>query len=242
MPIVATKVHHVRHVASAIVFLQLERPPEFSWTTGQCVSLGLHGETEDVFRAYSIASPGDSATVDFVIGAVAGGTLSPRLAALKEGDEVLFNTEAFGSLYEKKFPEGASDLWLFASGTGVSPFIAFAHDASVMNKYERVFLVHSVRTWEETQYVKELVGEVKNLHLITDVTREDGPGLHERIPAALEDGSLEKAAGAQLSIEQSRVMLCGNPVVVQAIRDALKPRGFVSPRRGKPGQLLAENF
>lgn len=242
MPIVSAAIRNIRHVASHVVYMQIDRPQDFSWTTGQCASLGLSVDGEDIFRAYSIASPGNSETVDFVIGAVSGGTLSPRLTALQAGDHVLFNTEAFGSLYESKFQPGGKNLWLFASGTGISPFIAFAHDESVMAKYERVFLVHSVRTWEETNYVPELIQGIDKIRLITDVTREAGAGLHERIPLALEDGTLEKEAGSQLNTETSRVMLCGSPVVVEAIRDALKTRGFQSARRTRPGQLLAENF
>lgn len=242
MSIVSAAIRTIRHVASHVVYMQIDRPQGFLWTTGQCASIGLSIDGEEVFRAYSIASPGNSQTVDFIIGEVAGGTLSPRLTALHEGDCVLFNTEAFGSLYESKFQPGGKDLWLFASGTGISPFLAFVRDEAVMAKYDRVFLVHTVRTWEETNYVSQFLQGRNKVRFITDVTRQEGAVLHERIPLALADGSLEKAAGAPLQTDTSRVMLCGSPVVVEAIRDALKPRGFVTPRRTRPGQLLAENF
>ena len=60
--------------------------------------------------------------------------------------------------------------------------------------------------------------------------------------SAMADGSLEKLAGITIEKEHSRVMLCGNPGMVKSVREAMKARGIVSPRGGKPGQLLAENF
>lgn len=37
-------------------------------------------------------------------------------------------------------------------------------------------------------------------------------------------------------------MLCGNPDFIADARATLKARGIVSPRFGKPGQLVVENF
>ena len=62
------------------------------------------------------------------------------------------------------------------------------------------------------------------------------------MPCALTDGLAEKTAGLTLDPARSRAMICGNPAMVKAVREALKERGLVSPRAGKPGQVLVENF
>ena len=63
-----------------------------------------------------------------------------------------------------------------------------------------------------------------------------------RIPALLELGELEAHVGKNITPETSRVLLCGNPDFITATRAVFKERGIVSPRFGKPGQLVAENF
>ncbi len=242
MSIVSTRVAAARLVASGVIHLQLVKPEGFAWQTGEFARLGLRVGDEDVFRAYSIASPAGSQTVDFFIANVSDGTLSPRLNALKADDEVLIDTEVGGLLLPPKLEAGGQDLWLFASGTGVAPFMAMTADEAVMASYERVFLVHGVRTLDETNYVSWLTRKTPKLTVISCVTREAGGTLSERIPDALADGSLEKTAGVTIDKAHSRALLCGNPGMVKAVREILKGRGFVTPRLGKPGQMLVENF
>lgn len=242
MSIVTTRVASARKVASEVIHLQLAKPEGFTWKTGEFARLGLTLNGEDVFRAYSIASPAGAKTVDFFIADVKDGTLSPKLNALRENDEILIDTEVGGLLLPEKLEAGGKDLWLFASGTGAAPFMAVTSDEAVMARYERVFLVHGVRTLDETNYVSWLTRKNAKLTVISCVTREGGGTLSERIPDALNDGALEKTAGVTIEKTHSRALLCGNPGMVKSVREILKARGFVTPRLGKPGQMLVENF
>ncbi len=63
-----------------------------------------------------------------------------------------------------------------------------------------------------------------------------------RITEALTSGELERLASEPFSPESSRVLLCGNPAFVAEARARFKALGIVSPRFGRPGQLVAENF
>ena len=96
MSIVTTRVASARKVASEVIHLQLAKPEGFTWKTGEFARLGLPLNGEDVFRAYSIASPAGAKTVDFFIADVKDGTLSPKLNALRENDEILIDTEVGG--------------------------------------------------------------------------------------------------------------------------------------------------
>ena len=40
--------------------------------------------------------------------------------------------------------------------------------------------------------------------------------IQSRIPAAIEDGRLERRAGLQISADDSQVMICGNPAMTAA--------------------------
>jgi len=76
------------------------------------------------------------------------------------------------------------------------------------------------------------------------VTRDeaDGGRLHGRITTLLENGALEQAAGLPLTVEQSRIMLCGNPAMIEETRKLLHQRGMKPVRRLNPGQFVTENY
>jgi ferredoxin--NADP+ reductase len=69
------------------------------------------------------------------------------------------------------------------------------------------------------------------------------PGcLRARITELLDTGELERAAGLQLTPEHSRVMICGNPQMIDDIRQRLKIRGLNLSLTRRPGQVAVENY
>jgi ferredoxin--NADP+ reductase len=66
--------------------------------------------------------------------------------------------------------------------------------------------------------------------------------LNERITRAIADGRLEQFAGVQFDQERSRIMICGNPEMVDDIRKQLTDKGYAVSRRGQPGHLAVENY
>ena len=242
MTICQTKVVHAQAGADNVTYLKLAVPEGCRWQTGQFARIALPSSGEPQWRCYSIASKAGSETMDFFIARVKGGAVSPRLCALKAGDPVLLDTEMNGMLLESRLAPGGRDLWLLSTGTGVSPFVAIISDETITDKYERIFLVHGVRGWNETSYLANVLKLQPKLRVMASVTREPGALIGVRIPDALESGLLESVAEAKITAEESRVMLCGNPAMVKAVRATMRSRGIVSPRNGAPGQLLAENF
>lgn len=242
MSVLTTRVVSAQLVAPNVINLKLAKPSGFSWKTGEFARIGLRIGSEDVFRAYSIASPAEADTIDFFIAHVKGGTLSPRMNSLKIGDSVLLDSDVGGMLLPDRLEKGGKDLWMFASGTGVAPFMAILRDDAIVNAYEHLIIVHGVRTWAETEYVARLVRRHPKLQVFACVTREKGAILSKRIPEALTDGSLEQLAAISIEKSHSRVMLCGNPAMVKSVREILKSRHLVTPRQGTPGQMLVENF
>lgn len=242
MAICQTKVVHAQAVADNVTHLKLAVPEGCTWRTGEFARIALPAACEPQWRCYSIASKSGSPTLDFFIARVKGGAVSPRLCNLKAGNDILVDTEMNGMLLESKLQPGGRDLWLISTGTGVAPFIAVASDSSITDKYEHIYLVHGVRNWNETQYLQRVLTPQSKLRVMACVTRDTGALIDMRIPDALENGLLEEVAETKITPEASRVMLCGNPAMVKAVRASLRSRGVVSPRNGEPGQLLAENF
>ncbi|MNY81405.1 Ferredoxin--NADP reductase [compost metagenome] len=69
------------------------------------------------------------------------------------------------------------------------------------------------------------------------------PGcLDARLTVLLDSGELERAAGLTLDPEHSRLMLCGNPAMVEELHERLKLRGMQLSLSRRPGQLAVENY
>ena len=66
--------------------------------------------------------------------------------------------------------------------------------------------------------------------------------LNNRITCLLSNGELEAHVGLPINQERSRVMICGNPDMVQETRQLLTERGLTLSLRGKPGNLAVENY
>ena len=55
-------------------------------------------------------------------------------------------------------------------------------------------------------------------------------------------GELERAAELQLTPEHSRIMLCGNPQMIEDTRAVLKARDLNLAMTRRPGQVAVENY
>jgi ferredoxin--NADP+ reductase len=231
---------------------KLTRFVGYRFVPGQFARLGLRKEDGSiVWRAYSIVSASYDEHLEFFSIVVPGGEFTSRLSKLRVGDEVLVEKINYGFLTTARFERGR-DLWMLATGTGVAPFISILHELDTWETYDRIVLVYSVRHSSELAYeekvasftVHEYFGEFADrLTFVPVVTRERVPGaLSERIPVLLENGELEQRAGLQLDHERSRIMICGNPEMVDDTRKWFIENGYTISRRAKPGHLALENL
>ncbi len=227
---------------------------------GQFLRLGVHriaaGKPDEIaWRAYSVVSADYADHLEFFSIVVPDGEFTSELVRLKAGDTLLVDKQAFGFLTLARF-EGGSELWLLSSGTGLAPFMSILQDPTVWQQYQRIVLVHCVRESAELVYRDQIAGLTdnpllaelckfhdKHMVYIPVVTRESGDGmLHQRLPVLLGNGELEKAAGLPLDHDRSRIMICGNPEMVEDVRKALAERGFRTSRRSAPGHIAVENY
>ena len=218
---------------------------------GQFLQLGVYPEgqqgVEDAIinRPYSVASPhGDE--LEFFIVLVPEGELTPKLWALEVGDPLLVNDAGVGRFTLDRTPS-AKHLWLFATGTGLAPYVAMLRTEEPWEQYEKIVVVHGVRNEADLAYTEELSDYHQSrpgkFALIQSLTRQQSEiAMRGRIPALLASGQLEKAADCKLSKEESAVMLCGNPAMLDSMEELLNGRGLVKHRSKSPGQIVLERY
>lgn len=228
------------------------RDDSFRFTAGQFARLGVRTERGNlVWRAYSMVSSPFDEFLDFFSIVVPDGEFTSVLSQLKIGDELLIEKQPQGFLTLDRFVDGR-DLWMLATGTGVAPFLSILQDFSVWERFERIVLVYSVRTEVELAYqdlLQELLSReyiapyAHKLRFVPVVTREPAEGrLSQRITESLVNGQLEQAADLAITPEYSRILICGNPEMVDETRKLLKQRDLQLSLTRRPGQVAVENY
>lgn len=239
--------------------MRVTRPEGFQFRPGQFARIGLptsdESDTPEIWRAYSMVThPDQQSELEFYSVTVPEGEFSPRLAALQPGDPLWIERNPFGFLTLERFGY-SNTLWLLGTGTGLSAYLPMLSDQETWDKFGTVILVHGVRTSDELAYREEIAQHQANAtenHLGTLIylpvtSRQPWPSPNEsvagsRITTAIDNGTLEKAAGHSLDPEKSCVMLCGNPEMVTEVRKMLTEKGFAAGRRGNLGNLAVENY
>lgn len=213
---------------------------------GQYTSLALDIDGERVAQPYSILSAPEQQPVEFFFYTQADGTLSARLSHLQTGDRVWVQQQPEGSFTLSRVPAG-KDLWLIATGTGVSPFLSMLKTEDIWRRFEHVVLVYAVRQWDDIGY-GELIRNTQEergerFSFVPFVSREKVDGcVYGHIPASISNGTLERVAGRTLSLTDSQLMLCGNPGMVQDALQALEQRGFTRSLDGRSGNITLEAY
>ncbi len=248
----AEKIIEITTWASNLFSFKLTRYAGYRFVAGQFSRLGIKKDDGTiVWRAYSIVSASYDEHLEYFSIVVPDGEFTSRLSQLKIGDEVLVEKMNYGLLTTARFEEG-KDLWMLATGTGLAPFISVLYELETWDNYENIILVYSVRETKELAYMEiieglkdhEYFGEFSHkFRFLPVVTREKFEGaLDKRIPVLLESGELEKKIDLSLDPERSRIMICGNPQMVDDTRTWFTDHGYSVSRRSKPGHLALENL
>lgn len=222
------------------------RAPLGPFTAGQFTKLALDIGGARIARPYSLVNAPGSEPLEFYYNVVRAGPLSPRLAALEAGDAVHVAANPAGFLVLREVPQ-AENLWLISTGTGLGPFLSILRTDEPWRRFTRVTLVHATRTAADQAY-RETIGAVARergtrFAFVAFVSREAAAGaLAGRIPDAIRDARLERAAQAVLDAARSQVMLCGNPAMVADVAATLEARGMRKHRRRAPGHITVETY
>lgn len=227
MPYSEQHITSIRRWSDKTFSFTTTRPNNFQFENGEFVTIGLKAEGKLIARAYSIVSTSDADHLEFLSIHVPDGPLTSRLAKVREGDGVWINSKTTGSLTLKYLQPGRN-LYLLSTGTGLAPFICLVRSDELYQAYQRVILVHTVRTEKELAYREELTAlHGQQLIYVPTVTRETFVTT-QRGADLFKSGELftmHQLPSADPKLD--RVMLCGNPEMNRDMTEYLKAQGWV---------------
>lgn len=245
------RVLSVRHWNDKLFSFRVTRDRGFRFRNGHFVMLGLPVDGKPCMRAYSVASPNYEEHLEFFSIKIEDGRLTSRLQHLQEGDEVMLSRKPVGTLVMDDLKPGRR-LFLFATGTGLAPFLSIVQDLEAYERFEQIILVHGVRRISDLAYreflseelpAHEYLGEMVSdqLRYLPSVTREPFP-LQQRIPELIASGRLCRELGMPaLDPAVDRAMICGSMAMLKDTQSALDALGFeISPHQGVAGDYVIE--
>lgn len=240
----------VHHWTDTLFSFTTTRDPSFRFLNGQFTMIGIQVEGKPLMRAYSMVSANYDETLEYLSIKVPNGPLTSRLMHIQPGDTLLVNSKAVGTLILQNVLPG-KNLYLLSTGTGMAPFMSVIKDPETYERFEKVILVHGVRTVSELAYhdylqnelpQNEFFGELVQKQLIyyPTVTREAFKN-QGRITDLIATGKLEAAIGLPtMNKNDDRVMICGSPEMLRDLKNMFTERGWDEGNMSEPGHFVIE--
>ncbi|WP_295543845.1 ferredoxin--NADP reductase [uncultured Thiohalocapsa sp.] len=239
------KIAGKRHWSQALYSLQIDAPlPAF--TAGQYIKVALDVDGERVGRPYSLVNAPHEQPLEIYFNEIPEGPLTPKLSDLEVGERIWVSDKASGVFtLDNVVPR--RHLWMLATGTALGVYLSMLKTGGPWERFERVILVHGARNAGELSYA-ETIAEIQAAHadsftFITALTRDNSEtALQGRITNLLAQGSLQAAADADITPEDSHFMLCGNSAMIKDVRAWLEARGMRRHKRHEPGHYTTEQY
>lgn len=201
-------------------------------------------------RAYSIASSSaEREYLEFYIAEVQSGALTPRLFALQVGDRVFLSPKATG-MFTLDQISGDQNLIFIGTGTGLAPYMSMIRTHIEANEPRKFFVLHGARNSWDLGYRTELFYLQRFAQNFTYLPTIDGPeaeavpwkGLVGFAQDHWKQGAIEQAWGFKPTPSNTHVFLCGNPLMINAMKEVLVQEGFTVHSKQTPGQIHIEEF
>ena len=241
----------VHHWNDSLFTFRTTRDPGLRFINGQFVMIGLEVNGRPLMRAYSIASANYEEHLEFFSIKVQEGPLTSRLRHLKPGDELLVSKKPTGTLVLRDLKPGKR-LFMFATGTGLAPFMSLIHDPETYERFDKIILIHGVRWTNELAYHDyieedlkdhEYLGEMIREKLVyyPTVTREPFRNEGRQTDLILSGKLFADLGEAPLDPATDRGMICGSPAMLKEISAMLDGFGFkISTHIGEAGDYVIE--
>ena len=241
----------VHHWNDSLFCFRTTRDPGLRFINGQFVMIGLEVEGRPLMRAYSIASANYEEHLEFFSIKVQDGPLTSRLQHLKPGEQLLVSKKPTGTLVLRDLKPGRR-LFMFATGTGLAPFMSLIHDPETYERFEKVILIHGVRWTNELAYHDYIENDLREHEYLGDlmrdkliyyptVTREPFRNEGRQTDLILSGKLFADIGEPSLDPATDRGMICGSPAMLKEISAMLDQFGFqISPHIGEAGDYVIE--
>ncbi|AFZ83780.1 ferredoxin--NADP+ reductase [Candidatus Kinetoplastibacterium blastocrithidii TCC012E] len=240
-------------VPGKLFSITITKDKNFFFKAGQFtrIGVGINNDTNNIiWRAYSMVNSPNEDYLEFYYVIVPNGKFSRILSKLKFDQTLFVRRQSFGFLTIDQFQKNTDNLWLMATGTGISSYISILKDKKTWDRFKKIILVHSVREIKELTY-QEIINKIKieqstigNILTYVPITTKENTEcvLHERLPIIIENKRLEEMAKETLDCRCSSVMLCGNPEMLLDVRKILIEKGFTTKNSDNSKNLVMENY
>lgn len=178
-------------------------------------------------RCYSITSvPAEKDKISFGIEVIPGGRLSPRLAELKVGEEIMIDGP-HGLMEYTWSPDKAGALVLISGGSGIAGVIGMFRLALADQSFNRkIILIRSDRLNTAAAYDDEIRGYLsthKNFAYLPTVTSESGG---ENIHLGRWTGADIVEHLRSITPDDGHVYICGSPHFVDSFKKYVTSAGW----------------
>lgn len=201
-------------------------------------------------RAYSIASsPLADGELEFYVTLVRSGELTPRLFALQPGDRLWLSNKPTGMFTLREIaPE--RNVVMIATGTGLAPYMSMLRTHLAAPGARRFAAIVGARHSWDIAYSSELTTMQRLSPSFTWLPTVSRPA-EEPVPWGGETGHVQdlwrrgllaERWGFKPAPENSDVLLCGAPGMIDEMTAMLAAEGFKPDEKGKLGQVHAERY
>ncbi len=206
--------------------IALSEDEEMSFIAGQYVQLKAplyEGNTEEIYRAYSIASsPLEEGYIDLIIGYVPEGIATTYVHHhLNVEDEIHINGP-YGDFY---YQDNDREMIMAAVGTGVAPILSILNYMRAMNIQRKATFYFGAKTPEDLfllDYFKDLEENLYDFKFVPCLSRigddSDWDGFRGRVNNAIDEFVTD--------IYNKEAYLCGNGAMIESVVDSLTKKGM----------------
>jgi len=201
-------------------------------------------------RAYSVASSSVAKEfIEFYISIVRSGALTPRLLNLKVNDRIWLSPKFKGMFTMSEVPTEFS-VALFATGTGVAPYMSMIRTEIENGMRRRFAVVHGAYHLTDLGYHEELSTlasispSFSYIPVLSHAHEEPTPWKGHRgfVQKIWQEKILEKAWGFQPTPDNTHLFLCGHPMMIAEMTEILEAEGFTQHSKKEPGQIHIEKY
>jgi ferredoxin--NADP+ reductase len=218
-----------------------------SFKAGQFANIGIEQDDGMVYRPYSLVNTPDQPLLEVHFNTVKDGRFSPLLTAQDVGSPISVATRAGGMLTLDQVPEGRTELWFCATGTGIGPFLSLLNTDDIWQRFEKIIVCYATKTAADMAYRDELsalqLKYTAQFQFVPFITREVSEGaIQSRFTTSLASGELETLVNSPFNVNSSHVMLCGSSAMIDEMTTLLEGKGLSRHSRQKPGHIAIEKY
>jgi len=229
------KVTEVEHYTNTLFRIRTDRPASFRFSAGEFVMINLEGTPK---RAYSLTSGPYDEYLEFYSIKVPDGALTKELQHIKVGDDIEMGERTSGTLTLANIELGGN-LWMFATGTGIAPFISLLRDPETFERFDTVNLAWSVRTKAELKSYHKFLLSLDGYFNYYPTVTQDEPALRVysgRITDHIDNDVFWKF----IRPDSDKIMVCGNMDFNNDMKTRFVDIGFNEGNKKSAGTFLQE--